>query len=138
MCIRDRNTTGYGDNIVTGFRQWWETNVDIRKQRDAYFNSGGQNVTWNRTSADDPSPKFWNNPYFDRYQNYQTDKRNRFFGYLMLNYKVSPSITVTGRISSDSYSQKNETRKQFGSMPENFGISDKSVSSGYDLSLIHI
>ena len=134
---KGRNTTGYGDNIVTGFRQWWETNVDIRKQRDAYFNSGGQNVTWNRTSADDPSPKYWNNPYFDRYQNYQTDKRNRFFGYLMLNYKVSPSITVTGRISSDSYSQKNETRKQFGSMPENFGISDKSVSSGYDVENIY-
>jgi TonB-dependent SusC/RagA subfamily outer membrane receptor len=108
---KGRNTTGYGDNVVTGFRQWWETNVDIRKQRDAYFNSGGQNVTWNRTSADDSSPKYWNNPYFDRYQNYQTDKRNRFFGYLMLNYKVSPSITVTGRISSDSYSQKNETRR---------------------------
>ncbi|REC51861.1 MULTISPECIES: SusC/RagA family TonB-linked outer membrane protein [Chryseobacterium] len=130
---KGRNSTGYGDNIITGFRQWWQNNVDIYSLRDAYSNSGGQNITWNRVSADDGSPKYWNNPYFDRYQNYQTDKRNRFFGYLMLNYKVTPDLTITGRMSSDTYDQKNETRKQLGSMPESFGLSGKSVSSGYEL-----
>jgi hypothetical protein len=60
--------TGYGDNFVTGFRQWWQTNVDIKQLEEAYNNSGGQNITWNRTSATDGSPAYWNNPYFERYK----------------------------------------------------------------------
>lgn len=129
---KGRNSTGYGDNIITGFRQWWQNNVDVYSLRDAYRNSG-RNITWNRTSANDGNPKYWNNPYFDRYENYQTDDRTRFFGYVLLNYKVNPNLTITGRASSDSYDQKNQTRKQLGSMPESFGLSGKSVSSGYEL-----
>ncbi|MFP3833118.1 SusC/RagA family TonB-linked outer membrane protein [Chryseobacterium sp. SIMBA_028] len=121
-----RNSTGYNDNILSGFRQWWQTNVDMYELRDAYFNTGGQNVSWNLNGYSSPSnfntPAYWNNPYFDRYQNYQSDYRTRFFGYAMLNYKFSNAISLTGRLSSDFSNQKTEVRKAVGSHAEPFGI----------------
>lgn len=145
-----RNATGYNDNIIGGFRQWWQTNVDMYQLRDAYFNTGGQNISWNPYGYSSPSaflaPAFWNNPYFDRYQNYQSDRRTRFFGYGMLNYKFSNSINITGRLSSDFSNQKTEVRKAVGSHPESFGIvpgaptalnPQANASSGYYLSNLY-
>jgi TonB-dependent SusC/RagA subfamily outer membrane receptor len=43
---KGRNSTGYNDNIMTSFRQWFETNVDIKELKDAYFRTH-RNVTWN-------------------------------------------------------------------------------------------
>ncbi|ELY1990935.1 SusC/RagA family TonB-linked outer membrane protein [Flavobacterium psychrophilum] len=132
-----RNTVGYNDNIISGFRQWWQTNVDISEQKDAYFRSGGQNISWNIKGYNKPTEfnkaNFWNNPYFDRYQNYQSDDRTRFFGYASLIYKLNKVINVTGRVSTDFWNQKDENRLADGSVAQLFGISQLSVSSGYFL-----
>ena len=132
-----RNVIGYNDNIITNFRQWWATNVDIKEQKDAYLNAGGQNISWNIKGYNKPSqfntPNFWNNPYYDRYKNYQSDNRTRFFGYGMLNYKLTNSINLTGRVSTDFWNQKEEQRLSLGSVPTNFGISGLGTPSGYFL-----
>lgn len=137
---KGRNATGYNDNILTGFRQWWQTNTDIYDLRDAYFNTG-QNITWNLNGYSDPTkfftPAYWNNPYFDRYENYQSDRRNRFFGYGMLNYKFSDAISLTGRVSTDFAYQTNEVRKAVGSKAEAFGLSQLNAASGYYLSNLY-
>ena len=31
--VKGRNETGYSDNILSGFRQWWQTNVDVLEQK---------------------------------------------------------------------------------------------------------
>ncbi|HEY0432467.1 MAG TPA: TonB-dependent receptor plug domain-containing protein, partial [Chitinophagaceae bacterium] len=44
-----RYGTGYDDkNVMTNFRQWWEMNVDVKEQKEAYFRHR-DNVTWNWT-----------------------------------------------------------------------------------------
>jgi TonB-linked SusC/RagA family outer membrane protein len=126
-----RNMTGYGDNFVTGFRQWWQINVDIKQLEEAYNNSGGQNITWNRTSATDGSPAYWNNPYFERYKNYQNDSRNRFVGYANLTYKINDWLSATGKISTDTYSEIREERVAVGSVAKTFGINRLDETSGY-------
>ncbi len=78
-----------------------------------------------------------NNPYFDRYENYQSDSRNRFFGYGMLNYKFSDAISLTGRVSTDFAYQTNEVRKAVGSKAEAFGLSQLNAASGYYLSNLY-
>ncbi len=40
-----RNSTGYSGNIVSQFKQWWQTNVDLQQQKDIYF-ATKRNVTW--------------------------------------------------------------------------------------------
>jgi TonB-linked SusC/RagA family outer membrane protein len=129
-----RNTTGYGgDNVAGLFRQWWGTNVDIKSQEEVFKNSGGQNISWNMADPanGNTSPKYWDNPYFTRYKNYQTDERNRFIGYGQLDYKFTDWLNATGKISTDSYSELREERKAVGSLAGTFGINRLAVGSGY-------
>lgn len=116
-----RNSTGYNPNITGNFRQWWQTNVNVQQQKDIYF-ATRRNVTWNPTYVDDLTPIFWDNPYWIRYENYQSDERNRFIGNLSLTYDLASWLTVTGRIATDTYNELQEERKQIGSIPAPFGI----------------
>lgn len=129
-----RNTTGYGgDNVAGLFRQWWGTNVDIKAQQQVFQNSGGQNISWNMANPanGDTSAKYWDNPYFTRFKNYQSDERNRFIGYVQLDYKVADWLTANVKVSSDSYAELREERKAVGSLNATFGINRLAVGSGY-------
>ena len=35
-----RNSTGYGDNLMAQFRQWWQVNVDLKDQEDIFNKTG--------------------------------------------------------------------------------------------------
>lgn len=135
---RGRNTTDYSDNTMTGFRQWWQTNVDVKALEKAYFNNRDKgseylygNVTWNRNSSTDQTPAYWNNPYFQAYENYSSDKRNRSFSYAQVRYDVSKNFNILGKVSYDRTSLSIENRLAVGSLAQTFGASGKNVSSGY-------
>lgn len=127
---KGRNETGYSDNIVSGFRQWWQTNVDVYDLRNAYQRSNS-NLTWNRTSGSDGTPAYWNNPYFQRYQNYQSDTRTRSFSYAQLKYDITKNIGITGKLAYDQMQMMIEERLMNGSLPQAFGASGNNVTSGY-------
>jgi TonB-linked SusC/RagA family outer membrane protein len=133
-----RNSTGYNDNIMGSMRQWWQVNTDIQDQKDAYF-ATKRNTTWNYAATDNSSPIYWDNPYWTRYENYESDKRNRFVGNMALNYELTDWLEVYGRVSVDTYNELQEERRNVGSVATTFGIgegSDGSISrpdqtSGY-------
>ena len=136
---KGRNTTGYSDNILSGFRQWWQTNVDVFAQRDAYFaavanptlaNNYG-NVTWNPYDSSNTRPIFWNNPYFQLYENYPTDKRNRSFSIASVTYDFTKDINVMGRVSYDRFDLNIENRLAVGSLAQTFGAAGNAAESGY-------
>ncbi len=85
---KGRNGTGYNDNYMGSWRQWFQTNVDIQEQKDAYFTTH-RNMTWNWADPTNATPIFWDNPYWMAYENYETDSRSRFIGYMTVNYKVT-------------------------------------------------
>ncbi len=114
---KGRYGTGYDDkNLMTNFRQWWETNVDVKEQKDAYLRNEGANVTWNWKDPDNLVPNFWDNPYFTRYKNFESDSRNRYFGNVNLNFKPVTWLNIMGRVSLDSYDELQEERQAFGSV----------------------
>ncbi|TRX40070.1 SusC/RagA family TonB-linked outer membrane protein [Flavobacterium restrictum] len=126
-----RNSTGYNENIMSNFRQWWQTNVDVQELKQVYERSGGQNINWNYSDPSNLSQIYWDNPYFIRYKNYQSDERNRFTGYSKLDYKVNDWLTATGKISTDTYSELREERRAVGSIAGQFGINRLDETSGY-------
>lgn len=105
-----RNSTGYGDNIMTNFRQWWATNIDLQYQKYLY-DTFRKNYTWNIRSVTNLSPAYWDNPYFQRYENYQNDSRDRFAGNFNLSYDVSKNLNILARIGTDGYNMKIEGKK---------------------------
>lgn len=131
---KGRNTTGYNDNIMSNFRQWWPTNVDIKDLQNLYGMSQ-KNYTWNMRSRTDLRPSFWDNPYFQRYENYQNDSKDRFAGNFSLNYDVSKDINLLFRAGRDTYTMLVEDRKAIGSYTGNtFGLNTVIQPSGYALS----
>lgn len=107
---KGRYGSGYDSkNLMTTFRQWWQVNTDIKEQEAAYFRTR-KNMTWNWTDPDDLTPIYWDNPYWVRYENYQNDNRNRYFGYVTLNYKLTNWLDVMGRVSQDKYEEQQEER----------------------------
>ena len=136
---KGRNTTGYSDNIMSGFRQWWQTNVDVLALKDSYFAAAANptfannygNVTWNPYDSTNNRPIFWNNPYFQVYENYPSDKRNRSFSIANLTYDITKNINVMGKVSYDRMDLSISNRLAVGSLAQTFGAAGNAVESGY-------
>lgn len=125
-----RPSTGYNDNIMSSFRQWWQMNTDIAEQRDLYF-ATGKNLTWNPSSHQDLKPIYWDNPYWVRYENYETDVRNRMIGFAQFDWDITKELSLMGRAAIDTYDQLQEERKAVGSGSGEFGVSRPKITSGY-------
>ena len=117
---KGRYGTGYSNrNPNQSFRQWSNTSTSMSDQLDAY-NQTGKNISWNPYSALNPSistvPHYFDNYYFNAYENYSTDGRNRVFGNIQLQYKLSETLNATARVSTDRYDEMQEERIAIGSV----------------------
>lgn len=119
---RGRNSTGYSDNLMSQFRQWWQVNVDVDELKQIY-NQTGKNYSWNSEAGLPTSgvsggsalqPHYWDNPYWTRYKNFQTDRRNRFVGNFNATYSVTDWLDATVKASVDTYSELREERRANG------------------------
>ncbi|MBS1665606.1 MAG: TonB-dependent receptor, partial [Bacteroidetes bacterium] len=93
--------------------------VDITDLKNAYFRTR-KNITWNWSDPSDETnglvPIYWNNPYYNRYESYETDNRFRYFGNVYLNYKATDHLNFMGRVALDSYDELQEERYAIGSI----------------------
>lgn len=109
-----RYGTGYqGRNPNQQFRQWWQTNVDIKQQEAAYWRNE-QNITWNWNAAN-TGPIYSDNVYWTRYQNYSNDSRDNFYGFAMANYEVTDWFSIMGRATFNTTADMQEERIAIGS-----------------------
>ncbi|WP_312077099.1 SusC/RagA family TonB-linked outer membrane protein [Chryseobacterium sp.] len=112
---KGRAYTGYESrNPMQGFRQWWNMSVDMEKQKEAYMLTG-QNLTWNIKNFETQDVGYTDNFYFNRYENYQTDTRNRYFGNFGINYKITDWLNFLGRYTIDMFNELQEERVAIGS-----------------------
>ena len=119
---KGRYGSGYESrNVFQSSKQWFQGNVDVKQQRDAYF-STGKNITWNPNSHEDTSPHYFDNPYWVLYENYENDKRNRLFGKFQVGYDITDWLNIMYRTGLDVYSDLQEERFAVGSLdPSEYG-----------------
>ncbi|KFF07907.1 SusC/RagA family TonB-linked outer membrane protein [Flavobacterium hydatis] len=111
------NETGYGDggnNYLSSVRQWYNMSADFQDLEDAY-NTTGRNTTWSVGGPTDLAIQFHDNPYFQRYNNYNSLNRDRFFGNFALSTDVTSWLNIVGKGSVDFYQQLQEERIAVGS-----------------------
>lgn len=127
-----RNTVGYNNNILTGFRQWWATNVDMNELKQEYFRNR-ENLTWNMNDPvnGDLTPAYWNNPYWQVYENYPSDQRTRVLTGANISWDITAGLNLLGRVTVDYTDAKMEQRLAKGSHAESFGLAQLNESSGY-------
>ena len=111
--------------------------MDVTEQKAAYFRTR-QNITWNWADPSVPeglTPIYTDNPYWTRYENYENDTRNRYFGYASLNYQATDWLSFLGRVSLDSYDEFQEERSAVGSVsPAFYGRYNRTFREyNYDL-----
>lgn len=112
-----RPMTGYGESVMSQFNQWFQRQVDMESLKD-YETADGTQRSWNRTSPTDATPHYWDNPYWERYKNVQTDSRDRLYGNITLNYAINDWLSVTGRAMTDFYTDRREERIAIGGVRE--------------------
>ena len=108
-----RNATGYNNNNpMQGFTQWWQTQLDVERLKN-YKMIDGTQYTWNSKGITtdnagellsyDPSPQFFDNPYYTRYEFLQEDQRNRIIGNTELSYEINEHFTIAGKAMLDYF-----------------------------------
>jgi len=116
---KGRQYTGYdsdfGMNQTQMFNQWWHRHVRM-SDLESYKNPDGSQRTWNRISATNGNPQYWDNPYWAAYENYETDGRDRMFGNVGVTYKPLTWLSITGRLLTDFYAERREERLAVGSL----------------------
>ncbi|MBB6609970.1 SusC/RagA family TonB-linked outer membrane protein [Pontibacter sp. Tf4] len=131
-----RYGTGYsGNNPNQQFRQWFQTNIDLMEQKDAYFRNR-QNITWNWNSSND-GPIYSDNPYWTQYENYSNDSRDNIYGFASATYKLTDWVNVVGRASFNTTTDMQEERVAVGSagLPYYFRYNRDFNESNFDLML---
>ena len=117
---KGRYGTGYSSNTnnMESFRQWWQMNVDVKEQREAYERTL-QNVTWNYADPSDLVPIYWNNVYWVQFENFETDHRNRYFGYAgdagdieIEGVEIQEERSAVGSVRPSSYQRYNRNYRE--------------------------
>ncbi len=106
-----------GGNPVNSFNQWFQRQLDMDRLRD-YKNPDGTFRSWNIRSPFDPTPLYWDSPFFSVYENVRTDGRDRYFGDINLAYEVFDGLTITGALRRDNFTQRIEERVATGGLEE--------------------
>jgi TonB-linked SusC/RagA family outer membrane protein len=98
-----RPATGYAnDNIMVKFNQWGQRQLDMDRL-NKYKNPDGTMRTWNRSSWDDPTAVYADNPYWIRYENYEEDQRDRYFGNFGFRWNIADWLDFQAKINQDQY-----------------------------------
>ena len=113
---KGRPQTGYGAGIMSMFNQWYQRQLDTERLRNNYIAGDGSQLTWNRTSAEDAAPNYFDNPYWTAYENYSEDQRDRIYGNAAVTYQFLPWLSATGRALVDTYTDNRRERMAIGSV----------------------
>ncbi len=99
--------------------QWFQRNIDMKRMRN-YKYGDGTFLHWNlsRPASDGTmgsyDPLYWNNPYFEAFENYGNDNRDRVFGDVGLSYQLLPGLKLSGFVRADLFTQSLESREAAG------------------------
>jgi TonB-linked SusC/RagA family outer membrane protein len=108
------NLPGYGysaQNVMQQFN-WFGRQVDIAALKN-YENADGSKFNWNYN--------YHNNPYFTLNENLNGVDRNRLFGNVRLNYRLTDWLSVFVRTGTDYFTNTNTGRVAQNDIDDPFG-----------------
>ena len=118
--VKGRSETGFGrNNPMVGLNQWGQRQLDM-KALESYQNENGTQRTWNRTSMDDGTPDYANNPYWDQKMNFENDKRDRYYGNVGVSWQITDWLKAEGKANLDNYVFRTQERIAIGSASQSF------------------
>lgn len=109
-----RPGTGFfGTNPMLQFTMYGQRQLDNNRLKD-YKYTDGTEQSWNRSSWDNATPVSAQNPYWNQYENYNTDRNDRYYGNAGFSYKITDWLTADARVFSDFLTHIDEVRSAKG------------------------
>lgn len=107
---KGRSSTGFaGNNPIQQMVMYGQRQLDNETLKNYKYEDGTQR-NWNRTSWDNGAPTAAENPYWNQYENYNTDRNDRFYGNVGLTYKFADWIEADARVFTDYFDHIDEVR----------------------------
>jgi TonB-linked SusC/RagA family outer membrane protein len=121
---------GY-NQTVGSFNQWFQRQVKMDDLRN-YKNPDGSFRSWNIGGPEDTHPKYWDSPFTQMYENTNSQRNNRIFGSIGLNYSITKDLTARLTARRDFGQSNLDGRIAAGTLNEG-GLGAFATSSGSSL-----
>ena len=124
-------TGGYG-GVASNFNQWWQRQLDMdRIKRNDFQN--GQWYSWNLRSTNNPSPLYWDSPFFTTENNTANQIKDATFGNIGLNYEINDNLNLNVEARRTVNTFRNNSRVGFGGLNQTSYREVESTSSSFEL-----
>ena len=115
---QDRRTQNFPDNgyntVISNFNQWFQRQLDMDRLKD--YKRNGTIVSWNMNSATDPTPAYWDSPYFEVYENLNSQTKNSLYGKIGLTYEFNEDLNASVELRKTFGSYEYNNRTAFGGL----------------------
>ena len=114
---RIQNTDNYVSSGYTSlgsnFSQWWQRQLDMDRLKNNYHYNGAF-YTWNRRSARNARPQYWDAPHYEQYQNTNNNENSTYSGNLGLNYDIIDGLSANFEVNRRAYNRTSWNRGYIG------------------------
>jgi TonB-linked SusC/RagA family outer membrane protein len=104
--------SGYG-SIMSNLSQWWQRQLDMDRIRDNY-NYEGAFYTWNRRSARNARPQYWDAPHYEQYQNTNNNENSTYSGNFGFDYQIADGLSANAEVNRRAYNRTSNGRNYIG------------------------
>ena len=105
-------SSGYG-SLQSNFSQWWQRQLDMDRLKESYH-VDGVFYTWNRRSARNARPQYWDAPHYEQYQNTNNNKNSTYSGNFGLNYEIMDGLSANVEVKRRAYNSNRWSRGYIG------------------------
>jgi TonB-linked SusC/RagA family outer membrane protein len=135
-----------GRNVLQGFNQWFQRQLDIKSMRDMIYAPDGRVTSWN---IGDPNasgnltsittPQYWDNPWFVAEVNYQTSKAQRLSGNVGILVDIAKGLKWNAYVRRYSLNSISDNRIGTGGLEQDYyGIGQTQNSEmNYESNLLY-
>ena len=105
-------SSGYG-SLQSNFSQWWQRQLDMDRLRDNYHYEGAF-YTWNRRSARNARPQYWDAPHYEQYQNTNNNENSTYSGNFGFDYQIADGVSANVEVNRRAYNRTSNSRNYVG------------------------
>ena len=105
-------SSGYG-SLQSNFSQWWQRQLDMDRLKNNYHYEGAF-YTWNRRSARNARPQYWDAPHYEQYQNTNNNENSTYSGNFGFNYDIIDGLSANVEVNRRAYNRTSWNRGYIG------------------------
>jgi len=105
-------SSGYG-SLQSNFSQWWQRQLDMDRLKNNYHYEGAF-YTWNRRSARNARPQYWDAPHYEQYQNTNNNENSTYSGNFGFNYDIMDGLSANIEVNRRAYNRTSWNRGYIG------------------------